>query len=477
MICWFTQERTRLEYKYQDGLHGPESRSELESLETKMIKISKRLRIIRLTFGWTQHNRSSERLKRNTQDEFEFDIAPLISGQPHPELQRSIERLDSHLNFLQGTGTGTSVNWPEADLARVRRVAEETMDFFGVELPRGDDGCPFFAHPASFPETWSWGIAFCLAYERLSRMRRACNRHWPTYDTTETILLECIFQACVTKCILRRSDDHYEQKMLLKEKYKPILGLPIALAYHDGLAFAVGHREHGKGMFSGWPTKPASIRDRLTGDHENNMLIEPRTENYLKSDYDSSVYPKLKEIIMDIDLPKEVYDKTHKPKDVPEQSLEDLAWNGEEVGDELLQDATEIFQTGLSWPEDEDAELEDYEEPADAARPESEATSLSSKVMGHSRLYYRKITNESQALGKIPVRSRSIESQAEPESELQSEMQSKYAEVTKRIQEQGLDPSADLGLTDLLKNLREAKDREDEESFMAILAVLCAELN
>ena len=45
------------------------------------------------------------------------------------------------------------------------------------------------------------------------------------------------------------------------------------------------------------------------------------------------------------------------------------------------------------------------------------------------------------------------------------------------IQEQGLDPSADLGLTDLLKNLREAKDREDEESFMAILAVLCAELN
>ena len=70
-----------------------------------------------------------------------------------------------------------------------------------------------------------------------------------------------------------------------------------------------------------------------------------------------------------------------------------------------------------------------------------------------------------------------ISSQAEPESELQSEMQSKYAEVTKRIQEQGLDPSADLGLTDLLKNLREAKDREDEESFMAILAVLCAELN
>lgn len=77
----------------------------------------------------------------------------------------------------------------------------------------------------------------------------------------------------------------------------------------------------------------------------------------------------------------------------------------------------------------------------------------------------------------MPVRTRSIESQAESAVEDESEMEQKYAEVTQRIKEQGLDPSADLGLSDLLKNLRAAKDRDDEDSFTAILAVLYAEMN
>ncbi|CAJ0549697.1 Ff.00g033100.m01.CDS01 [Fusarium sp. VM40] len=466
MVCWFTHERTRLEQKYLDDIHGPQARAELDSLETKMVKISKRLRIIRLTFGWTQNRRLKKKVKRNTQEDFDFDIAPCISGQPHPELQRSIERLDSRVNFIQSSGG--RFNWPEAELARVRRVAEEIMDYFSVKLRRGNDGCPYFAHPESFPEKWNWNIALRLSSERLIRMRRLCNRQWPTYDTVETIFLECVFQACVVKCILDRNDVHYEQKRQLREKYKSILGLPISIAYYDGLTFAIGHREHGKGMFSGWPAKPVSLKERLDGDDENNMFVEPRTENYLKLDYDASVYPQLKKMIMEVDLPKEVYDKTHKPKDLSKQSLEEVMWNGEEVDEDLIQQAPGVFDSGLSWPGEEVLEPEGYGTPIGDTHKKSKTLEKNVSRCGLSE----------KAFGKMPVRTRSLESQAESvvEEPPMTEIEQKYAELLKHIEQHDLDASADLGLSTLLNNLRDAKDRGDEQGFMAVLAVLYAEL-
>ncbi|KAF5677584.1 hypothetical protein FHETE_1635 [Fusarium heterosporum] len=467
MVCWYTHERTRLEHKYLDDIHGLQARVELDSLETKMVKISKRLRIIRLTFGWTQHSRIKKGIKRSSKEDFDFDIAPCISGQPHPELQRSIERLDSHLDFVQSSGYNT--NWPEAELARVRRVAEEIMDYFDVKLRRGNDGCPYFAHPESFPEKWSWNIAFRLSSERLNRTTRICNRYWPTYDTVETIFLECVFQACVARCILDRNGIHYDQKKQLKEKYKSILGLPITMAYHDGLTFAIGHREHGKRMFSGWPIKPTSLKERLEGDDENNMFIEPRTENYLKADYDASAYPQLKQTIMNVDLPKEVYDKAHKPKDISRQSLKEAMWNGEEVGEDFIQLPPGFFDSGISWPGEEVIEPEGYGTPIGGTHKRS--TTLGKNVPDRREL-------SEKAFGKMTMRTRSIESQAESvdEQSPMTEVEQKYAELMKHIEQHDLDASADLGLSTLLSNLRDAKDRGDEESFMAVLAVLYAEL-
>ncbi|KAF4496813.1 hypothetical protein FAGAP_7021 [Fusarium agapanthi] len=465
MICWFTQERTRLEDIYKD-IHGSQARLELDKLEAKMVKLSKRLRIIRLTFGWT--NRCRMRSNRNTREEFEFDIAPLISGQPHPELHRSMDGLDSRVNFVQSSGV--MKRWPEADLARIRRVDEEIMDYFGVELGRGGDGCPYFPHPESFPPNWNWNIAFLLTTDRLHRMTVACNRYWATYDTPDTIFLECVFQVCVARSVLDPKDTDFKQKRQLKEKYQSILGLPLSIAYHDGLTFVLGHREHGKGMFSGWPVNPTSIKQRLNGDDENNMLIEPRTENYLKQDYPESVYPQLKQIIMDVDLPKEVYDKNFKHRSLPKQDLQDIMWNGEEVEDDLLKETPGLFDSGLAWPVEKDLEPEGYG--ILAGNPHTEAKTSRKRIPESTGL-------SEKALGKMPVRTRSLSSQAESVTEQQrmDDMAQKYSEIIERLRQRGIDPADDLGLGSLLENLKDAKDRGDEQAFLAVLAVLYGELD
>lgn len=350
MLCWYANRRIELEDKYGDEIHGTQARLELDRIETKMVRISKRLRVIRLTFGWTKFCRLEGKGKGRTQEDFNVDLAPLLSGTPQPELQQSIEKLDTHLNFAS---SGARMNWPESELFRIRRLSEDIMEYFDVQLRRGSDGCPYFACPESYPARWNWPIAFQLANERLERMTKYCNRHWPTYDTTETIFLECLFQVCVNRCILDRNDVNYEQKKRLKAKYKSLLGLPITIAYHDGLTFAVGHRHHGQGMFTGWPAKATSIEERFNLDGENNILIEPRTENFLKSDYDESSYPELKQIVLDINLPRDVYDKTVKPHSLSKRDVEDMTWDGKEVKVDLFEEAPGFFDSGLSWPGEE----------------------------------------------------------------------------------------------------------------------------
>jgi len=297
MLCWYVNERTRIEELHQPNIWGVEARADFDQLELKMVNISKRLRMIRLTFGWTRLRRLASKV--TTQAQFQSDLAPLISGIPQPELQESMERLDTVQNFAL---TPLEIRFPEEELSRIRILVQEILDYFQVELPSGPDGCPYFAHPATMPEEWNWRVAWRLGSERLNRLKHLCNRHWPTYDTTETILLECIFQACIIKCTLSSSDPNYDIKRYLKGKYSSLLGLPLAMAYHDGLTFALGHAHHGQGMYTGWPPKPHRLDERLEKDHENNIRVEPRTENFMKADYDEKTYPSLRKMLMEISL-------------------------------------------------------------------------------------------------------------------------------------------------------------------------------
>ncbi|KAG5819150.1 hypothetical protein H9Q74_000776 [Fusarium xylarioides] len=491
MLCWYAHERSRIEHKYHPNVWSADARAEFDVLEAKMVKISKRLRIIRLTFGWTKVKRL--RAEKTTKEQFLIDLAPLISGQPQPELQSSMERLDTEHNFAS---RAPEFRLPESDRERIRTLVQEIQDFFDVQLAMGADGCPYFAHPSTMPEVWNWRIAFRLSNERLQRMKAWCNRYWPTYDTVETIFLECIFQACVLRCILKIDDEFYGLKKHLKAKYSPLLGLPLAIAYHDGLTFAIGHAEHGRGMFTGWPAKPSRLDERLDADETNNLRIESRTENFLKADYDESTYSQLKEMIMNIDLPKEVYDKTLKPGKLSEADFDALRWDGEDVKDEeLYNDGIGLFDTHF-LQEDESKTLET----SAVSATQGEATGASDQQSTGEHLPLSTGRSE-KALGKMPLRVKSNETdyseglsageldsqwtttmsgtaeQDEPKpSAMGNDMETKWSQLMQTIEARSIDVSADLGLEALVNNLRDAKENGNEEAFMAIFTVIQQEL-
>ncbi|OBS17765.1 hypothetical protein FPOA_09497 [Fusarium poae] len=512
MVSWYVNQRTRIEQAHQPNIWGSEARAELDELEKKMIKISKRLRIIRLTFGWTRYRRLTAKMV--TKEQFQKDLAPLISGRLQPELLESMERLDTVKNFAS---TPLAIRFPEEELSRIRTLVQEIQDFFHVQLPRGPDGCPYFAHPLSMPTEWNWRVAWRLGSERLERMRRACNRHWPTYDTIETILLECIFQVCINKCVLTSDDPNYHLQRHLKAKYSSLLELPLVMAYHDGLTFALGHAEHGKGMYTGWPSRPHRLDERLEGDDSNNIRVESRTENFLKADYDESTYPDLKKMIMDIDMPKDVYDNTLKPQALSKEERENLVWNGEELGDDLFKESLEFSDPMSEIPDPSETSGEAM--PADVGQlplsqgaPAKTVENLSMRVKSDQTDYSeglsageldeqwtQTMTGQSESLPAgdltnqwaqpMPFQATSrnpslqtvySDSNTSETMEqrwsltMQNTMQGHLDEVMRLVESR---PTLDSGFRGLLDSLREAKNEGDDASFMAILAVIRAELS
>lgn len=129
------------------------------------------------------------------------------------------------------------------------------MDFFSIQLPRGSDGCQYFAHPDTMPPDWSWESTLVLSAARWIRMKFACNRQHPTYDTPDTIFLECIFQVCVGRTLLVKDDPDYELNKKLKDKYRTLLNLPWHIVHHNLLTFVIGHGIHGQGMYTAWPVR------------------------------------------------------------------------------------------------------------------------------------------------------------------------------------------------------------------------------
>ena len=94
-------------------------------------------------------------------------------------------------------------------------------------------------------------------------------------DTTETIVLECIWQILDVTI----TDELFE--------------LPISLYQKHPLRFAVAHRERGRQLRSGWTTP----HPEFVGDHDasvNNMSFEACIVNYAKSNYPKAFYPEMK---------------------------------------------------------------------------------------------------------------------------------------------------------------------------------------
>ncbi|KAF5971206.1 hypothetical protein FBULB1_9345 [Fusarium bulbicola] len=136
----------------------------------------------------------------------------------------------------------------------------------------------------------------------------------------------------------------------------------------------------------------------------------------------------------------------------------------------LLEKYGGLFDSGLSWPEEKVLEPEGYGIPA--SDPQTESKLFRKRIPESTGL-------SAKALGKMPVRTRSLSSQADSVTEQQpmDDMAQKYSEVMERLRQKGTDPADDLGLKGLLENLKDAKDRGGEQAFLAVLAVLYGELD
>lgn len=318
-------KRDEIKEIYNGNTWSREALQAFADLESDMVKICRRFRKIRLIFGWTVKGR----LQASATDpvKFNHDLQTLISGRQRKGMPTGPWD-ESDNRYVLRFCSADYPTWPEVEVARIVYLVDQMFEFFGVELRRSNDGCPYFGHPDTMPDDWSWVNAFTLMAERLSRMVVHCNRYGTTYDTPVTIFLECIFQVCITKCILNPDDALFDIKKSLKEEYASILELPLGVAFHDPLTFVIGNAHHGEAMRSGWPVGATRLQERLDNNSENNMRIEARTENFLKFDFDESTYPLLKQIVRDVKLPKEIFDRDLEPESERfQEDYIDIPWD------------------------------------------------------------------------------------------------------------------------------------------------------
>lgn len=138
-------------------------------------------------------------------------------------------------------------------------------------------------------------------------MKGWCNKKWETIDSPLGLFLECIFQVCIHRMSICKDDHDFEAKKFLQAKYAEFLGLPLEIEVHNPLTFAIAHRIHGRQMTTGWPRNPVSLRDR--NDNFNNILIETRTSNFFKANFDEETYPQLKKLLLEVQLSPNIANK------------------------------------------------------------------------------------------------------------------------------------------------------------------------
>ncbi|KAI8156745.1 hypothetical protein K4K49_007611 [Colletotrichum sp. SAR 10_70] len=375
----YVRQRDAIKQRYDGNIAAPACVKDLENLERQMVDTCDQLRTLRFVYAWEAKKRISQKVDSH---EFFRNLRVMKAGRV-PDNMRS------------GSGSGRKAgytahpahhgrSWASNEIDRIKTLVLEMETFFHVQLPRSKDECPYFGHPDTMPEDWSWRQAFKLMAERLVRMVLFCNCFWTTEETTMTIFLECIFQVCIIRCVVfvHGDDDNLEVILKLKEEYSSILELPLTVAYHDALRFAVAKKVHGKQMRSGWPTNATSLDQRLEGNALNNISIEPCTENYAKSNFDPSTYEDIKNLVRDINLPSAVYGEgTDLDMKSLEIALSKIDWDADypelDYGGDLQAEGGD----GLEMLDDEE---EDVEERGQARRSTEEGSTLEGEAAQES---------------------------------------------------------------------------------------------
>lgn len=272
----------------------PAARAEVRHRQAILVKDCHRFAYIRRKVPRDKHARINISISFRR---FQFLLEEWLTGRLHNDSEPPVQPLRVSRNNMA------------SDYPLVLCIIDEIEVWTEVRLPRAN-GCPWFLEETEMPDDWNWNKATALVYKRLKTMTRWCNKKWVTVETVITIFLECVLQVSLRLMVVRDDEPESERKRELQRKYAEFLGLPLSYGTVNHLAFVVAHRVHGYAMFTGWPVKPTSFRERLDNDEKNNILIETRSSNYLKMDFAEAYYPMLQQIVLDLDMPSDLADES-----------------------------------------------------------------------------------------------------------------------------------------------------------------------
>lgn len=270
-----------------------EETRELEQIRQKLVADCNELATIRRKVPYKRKTRMELQV---SPEQIEYLKEEWVSGKLRPN--SPAQPLPRYTDWL--SCPPVQEEW-ETQMPYILQIIEEIEDFTGVCLPRGSDGCPFFAHPDTMPSDWNWQICVGFMAFKTMRLTLACNAKWTTEDTPLTIFLECIFQVSVGCMVILAEDP--DSKRDLRSKYAEFLGLPLVIRFCNPLTISIAHRIHGKQMRTGWPKNPTKLMDRIN--ENNNLLIETQASNYIKCCFNETHYQRLRDQVLDVQIPLE----------------------------------------------------------------------------------------------------------------------------------------------------------------------------
>lgn len=293
VIKWigeYANQARQLEPAAQRG--DAEAKQRLEALQKELVE---KFRLLTQVVRKIPHDRLSRLRVKFPQGASEYLKEEWRTGRPHQD----------HPPRAVACQTAPPV-LPDWLIPRIGEIEEWTKH----PLPKSSvDGCPYFLHEDTMPSEWCWAQFYSLMSYRWIRMDTYCNEEFDTDDTVWTLVLECILQACLRKMVILDTDIDAVRKREMQEKYADLLHLPLTLEARNLLTFGLAKLRHNEKMWSAWQIEPKSLEERLNADRRNNLITEPQATNFLRNNYSDVFKPLLKQLVLDVKIPKELADE------------------------------------------------------------------------------------------------------------------------------------------------------------------------
>ena len=158
--------------KVEDVASGKTTQEYMSEWVDELVRLCNQLSKLRIKANF-QHNfrmkhpPSQARIELDRKEWRSGIIAkPQSSGQ-----KKSFPWEKTNLRDVKGGGR----IWPRQDVDRAKSIVEVLQTEFAVKLPHGEDGCPWFCHPSTMPENWSWAVCSTMMGGVYYRMKEHCS--------------------------------------------------------------------------------------------------------------------------------------------------------------------------------------------------------------------------------------------------------------------------------------------------------------